>query len=114
MQNQEKLTYEQQEAQMSEESQALINILIKCGILGNPKISNERICVISQRKDRDSYVKTHPGINLPMGSLANHEPCTLQRIAHYYFYQYTFLRKIYKTGRMGRQESYRRPKCAYP
>lgn len=46
-------------------------------------------------------MKVHPGTNIPMGSLANHELRTLRRTAHYYFDQ------LYKTGRMSREESYR-------
>lgn len=58
MQNQEKLTYEQQEAQMTEKSQAFIKMLTKRGILANPSISSEKIRAARQRKDRDSYHNT--------------------------------------------------------
>ena len=57
--------------------------------------------VCSRYPECDAYVKVHPGTNIPMGSLANHELRTLRRTAHYYFDQ------LYKTGRMTRQESYR-------
>lgn len=57
--------------------------------------------VCSRYPECDAYVKVHPGTNIPMGSLANHELRTLRRTAHYYFDQ------LHKTGRMTRQESYR-------
>ncbi len=57
--------------------------------------------VCSRYPECDAYVKVHPGTNIPMGSLANHELRTLRRTAHYYFDQ------LYKIGRMTRQESYR-------
>lgn len=58
MKNQEKLTYEQQEAQIAEKSQAFINLLTQRGILANPDVSNEKIRAARQKKDRDSYHNT--------------------------------------------------------
>ena len=54
----EKLTYEQQEAQIAEKSQAFINLLTQRGILANPKVTNEKIRAARQKKDRDSYHNT--------------------------------------------------------
>ena len=58
MKNQEKMTYEQQEAQIAEKSQAFINLLTQRGILANPKVTNEKIRAARQKKDRDSYHNT--------------------------------------------------------
>ena len=58
MQNQEKLTYDQQEAQISQKSRDFINMLTKRGILGNPTITDEKVRAARQRKDRDSYHNT--------------------------------------------------------
>lgn len=58
MKNQEKMTYEQQEAQIAEKSQAFINILTQRGILANPKVTDEKIRAARQKKDRDSYHNT--------------------------------------------------------
>lgn len=58
MQNQEKLTYEQQEAQIAEKSQAFINLLTQRGILANPKVTDEKIRAARRKKDRDSYHNT--------------------------------------------------------
>ena len=52
------LTYEQQEAQIAEKSQAFINLLTQRGILANPKVTNERIRAARQKKERDSYHNT--------------------------------------------------------
>lgn len=54
----EKMTYEQQEAQIAEKSQAFINLLSKRGLLANPKVTNEKIRAARQKKDRDSYHNT--------------------------------------------------------
>ncbi|ANU53095.1 hypothetical protein I5Q82_15975 [Acutalibacter muris] len=54
----EKMTYEQQEAQIAEKSQAFINLLTQRGILANPKVTNEKIRAARQKKDRDSYHNT--------------------------------------------------------
>ena len=54
----EKLTYEQLEAQIAEKSQAFINLLTQRGILANPKVTNEKIRAARQKKDRDSYHNT--------------------------------------------------------
>ena len=56
--NQEKMTYEQQEAQIAEKSQAFINLLTQRGILANPKVTDEKIRAARQKKDRDSYHNT--------------------------------------------------------
>ena len=58
MKNQEKVTYEQQEAQIAEKSQAFINLLTQRGILANPKVTDEKIRAARQKKDRDSYHNT--------------------------------------------------------
>ncbi len=58
MKNQEKMTYEQQEAQIAEKSQAFINLLTQRGILANPKVTDEKIRAARQKKDRDSYHNT--------------------------------------------------------
>ena len=58
MKNQEKMTYEQQEAQIAEKSQAFINLLTQRGILANPKVTDEKIRAERQKKDRDSYHNT--------------------------------------------------------
>ncbi|WP_236757193.1 hypothetical protein [Acutalibacter muris] len=52
------MTYEQQEAQIAEKSQAFINLLTQRGILANPKVTNEKIRAARQKKDRDSYHNT--------------------------------------------------------
>lgn len=54
----EKMTYELQEAQIAEKSQAFINLLSKRGLLANPKVTNEKIRAARQKKDRDSYHNT--------------------------------------------------------
>ena len=54
----EKMTYEQQEAQIAEKSQAFINLLTQRGILANPKVTDEKIRAARQKKDRDSYHNT--------------------------------------------------------
>ena len=41
MQNQGKMTYEQQEAQISQKSRDFIDMLTKRGLLGNPRITDE-------------------------------------------------------------------------
>ena len=58
MQNQEKMTYEQQEAQISQKSRDFIDMLTKRGLLGNPRITDEKIKAARQRKERDSYHNT--------------------------------------------------------
>lgn len=58
MKNQEKMTYEQQEAQIAEKSQAFINLLTQRGILANPKVTDEKIRAARWKKDRDSYHNT--------------------------------------------------------
>ena len=58
MKDNKNLTYEQQEAQIAEKSQAFINLLTQRGILSNPKVTNERIRAARQKKDRDSYHNT--------------------------------------------------------
>ena len=58
MKNQEKMTYEQQEAQIAEKSPAFINLLTQRGILANPKVTDEKIRAARQKKDRDSYHNT--------------------------------------------------------
>ena len=54
----EKMTYEQQEDQIAEKSQAFINLLTQRGILANPKVTDEKIRAARQKKDRDSYHNT--------------------------------------------------------
>ena len=58
MKDTKNLTYEQQEAQIAEKSQAFINLLTQRGILANPKVTNERIRAARQKKERDSYHNT--------------------------------------------------------
>lgn len=58
MKDNKNLTYEQQEAQIAEKSQAFINLLTQRGILANPKVTNEKIRAARQKKDRDSYHNT--------------------------------------------------------
>lgn len=58
MQNQENLIYEQQEAKISKKSREFIDMLTKRGILGDKRISNERIRAIQQEKSRNSYHNT--------------------------------------------------------
>ncbi len=58
MENRKDLTYEQQETQMSEKSQAFINMLTKRGILADQSISDEKTRAAKQRKRRDSYHNT--------------------------------------------------------
>ena len=48
----------------------------------------------------DSYVRTHTGTKIPVGSLANHELRSLRNTAHHYFDQ------LYKTGYMPKQDAY--------
>lgn len=86
---------------------------MRCPYCGSPVVLRSADGIYRENKNRvmlyvcsnypecDAYVKAHPGTNLPMGSLANHELRTLRRTAHYYFDQ------LHKTGRMSRQESYR-------
>ena len=58
MKDTKKMTYEQQEAQIAEKSQAFINLLTQRGILANPDVSDEKIRAARQRKDRDRYHNT--------------------------------------------------------
>ena len=58
MKDTKKLTYEQQEAQIAEKSQAFINLLTQRGILANPKVTDEKIRAARRKKDRDSYHNT--------------------------------------------------------
>lgn len=58
MKDNKNLTYEQQDAQIAEKSQAFINLLTQRGILANPKVTNEKIRAARQKKDRDSYHNT--------------------------------------------------------
>ena len=58
MKDTKKLTYEQQEAQIAEKSQAFINLLTQRGILANPKVADEKIRTARRKKDRDSYHNT--------------------------------------------------------
>lgn len=48
----------------------------------------------------DSYVRTHAGTKIPVGSMANRELRALRNTAHHYFDQ------LYKTGLMSKQDSY--------
>ena len=48
----------------------------------------------------DAYVRTHPGTNIPVGTLANRELRTLRNKAHHYFDQ------IYRSGMMSKQDAY--------
>lgn len=56
--------------------------------------------VCSHYPQCDAYVRVHPGTNIPMGSLANHELRTLRRTAHKYFDQ------LHKSGYMSKQDAY--------
>lgn len=58
MKDTKNLTYEQQEAQIAERSQAFINLLTQRGILANPKVTDEKIRTARQKKYRDSYHNT--------------------------------------------------------
>lgn len=58
MKDTKNLTYEQQEAQIAEKSQAFINLLTQRGILANPKVTDEKIRAARWKKDRDSYHNT--------------------------------------------------------
>jgi len=58
MESKKNYTYEQQEAQMAKKSQAFINMLTKRGILADQKITDEKIRVAKQRKERNSYHNT--------------------------------------------------------
>lgn len=48
----------------------------------------------------DAYVRTHPGTNIPMGSLANKQLRTLRRKAHDQFNQ------LYQLGVMSKNDAY--------
>ena len=48
----------------------------------------------------DAYVRTHPGTNIPVGTLANRELRTLRNQAHHYFDQ------LYLSGLMSKQDAY--------
>lgn len=58
MKDTKNLTYEQQEAQIAEKSQAFINLLTQRGILANPKVTDEKIRAARWKKDRDRYHNT--------------------------------------------------------
>lgn len=48
----------------------------------------------------DSYVRVHPGTNIPMGSLANKELRAMRRDAHHHF------NKLYSKGGMSKRDAY--------
>ena len=48
----------------------------------------------------DAYVRTHPGTNIPVGVLANHELRALRNEAHRHF------DKLYLSGMMSKQDAY--------
>ena len=49
----------------------------------------------------DAYVRTHAGTNIPVGSMANRELRALRRAAHSSF------DRIYKSGRMSKEDAYK-------
>ena len=48
----------------------------------------------------DAYVRTHPGTNRPVGTLANRELRSLRREAHRYF------DRLYLSGMMSKEQAY--------
>ncbi len=48
----------------------------------------------------NTYVRTHAGTNIPIGTMANEELRSLRRTAHYYF------NRLYLSGLMSRNEAY--------
>ena len=49
--------------------------------------SHTMLYVCSNYPRCDAYVRTHPGTNIPVGTLANRELRTLRNQAHHYFDQ---------------------------
>jgi ssDNA-binding Zn-finger/Zn-ribbon topoisomerase 1 len=62
--------------------------------------SHTMLYVCSNYPRCDAYVRTHPGTNIPVGTLANHELRTLRNQAHRYFDQ------LYLSGLMSKQDAY--------
>ena len=62
--------------------------------------SHTMLYVCSNYPRCDAYVRTHPGTNIPVGTLANHELRTLRNQAHHYFDQ------LYLSGLMSKQDAY--------
>ena len=62
--------------------------------------ANTMLYVCSNYPRCDAYVRTHPGTNIPVGTLANHELRTLRNQAHHYFDQ------LYLSGLMSKQDAY--------
>lgn len=63
-------------------------------------ICTSMLYVCSNYPRCDAYVRTHPGTNIPVGTLANHELRTLRNQAHHYFDQ------LYLSGLMSKQDAY--------
>lgn len=57
--------------------------------------------VCSNYPECDSYVRVHPGTNIPVGSMADHRLRELRNKAHHYF------DRLYLSGYMSKQEAYR-------
>ena len=57
--------------------------------------------VCSRYPKCDAYVRVHPGTNIPVGELANHDLRTLRRTAHDYF------DRLHQNGLMSKQDAYR-------
>ena len=62
--------------------------------------SHTMLYVCSNYPRCDAYVRTHPGTNIPVGTLANRELRTLRNQAHHYFDQ------LYLSGLMSKQDAY--------
>ena len=62
--------------------------------------SHTMLYVCSNYPQCDAYVRTHPGTNIPVGTLANRELRTLRNQAHHYFDQ------LYLSGLMSKQDAY--------
>ena len=62
--------------------------------------NNTMLYVCSRYPECDSYVRTHPGTLIPVGTLANKDLRALRKEAHYYFDQ------LFQKGVMSKQEAY--------
>lgn len=64
----------------------------------NPK--NTMLYVCKDYPQCDTYVRTHPGTSVPVGTPANRELRALRNEAHRYFDQ------LYRSGMMSKQDAY--------
>jgi len=84
----------------------------KCSYCGSPVIlrsasgiykenkNDTMLYVCSKYPQCDAYIRTHPGTDIPVGSMANHELRTLRRSAHKAF------DRIHYSGIMSKDDAY--------